>query len=85
MDNVRTEGLNGLQKLSQTDSNYEKSLRDKGQSFGDMASTLASTTSSYLKSSKEYVKQNPNKSVVMAAVAGIVTGSLLSMAMRKRQ
>ena len=50
-----------------------------------MASTFASTTSSYLKNSREYVKANPNKSVAIAAVAGIVTGSLISMAMRKRQ
>lgn len=74
MENVRTESLNG----------QHKSLQDKAQSLGDMASTFASTTSSYLKNGKEYVKENPNKSVAIAAVAGIVTGSLLSMAMRKK-
>ncbi len=85
MDNVKTESLNGLRKPLQTDSNYEKSLHDKGQSLADMASTFASTASSYLKNSKDYVKANPNKSVAIAAVAGIVTGSLMSMAMRKKQ
>ncbi len=85
MENVRTDSLNGQRKPFQADTNFEKSLQDKTQSLADMASTFASTTSSYLKSGKDYVKANPNKSVAIAAVAGIVTGSLVSMAMRKRQ
>ena len=91
MDNTRTEGLNGLRKPLVGDSNYEKSLHDtaqtlgdKAQSLGAMASTFANATSTYLKTGKEYVKQNPNKAVAIAAAAGIVTGSLLSMAMRRK-
>ena len=85
MENTRTESLNGQRKPLQADAHFEKSLQEKAQSLGEMASTFASTTSNYLKSGKDYVKANPNKSVAIAAAAGIVTGSLVSMAMRKRQ
>ncbi len=85
MENFRTESLNGQHKPLQADSNYEKSLHDKSQSLKEMASTFASTASSYLSNGKDYVKANPNKSVAIAAVAGIVTGGLVSMALRKRQ
>lgn len=85
MENVRTESLNGQRKPLQANANFEKSVQDKAQSLGDMASTFASTASGYLKTGKDYVKEHPNKSVAIAAAAGIVAGSLVSMAMRKKQ
>ncbi len=84
MENVRTEGLNGQRKTLQSDSNYEKSLHDKSQSLKEIASTFASTASTYLKDGKDYVQAHPNRSVAIAAVAGLVTGGLVSMALRKR-
>jgi ElaB/YqjD/DUF883 family membrane-anchored ribosome-binding protein len=60
----------------------EKIAQNTGETLGAMATDIANTTADSMKSSREYVKENPVKGVTMAVVAGVATGSLLTMAMR---
>jgi ElaB/YqjD/DUF883 family membrane-anchored ribosome-binding protein len=52
--------------------------------FANSASDLAKSASDYVETGREYVKQNPLKGVAIAAVAGVVTGGILAMALRRR-
>lgn len=62
----------------------EKTAKNAGEEIGAMASDFASRSADSLKSGREYVKENPVRGVAIAAAAGAVAGSLLTMAMRKR-
>lgn len=62
----------------------EKMSHEAGEKIGSMASSFVGSTSEYLKSGEEYVKENPAKGVVIAAVTGVAVGSLLTMAFRRK-
>ena len=92
MDNLKTEALgngNGSahnykakgQKLEQ---GLESFTHNAGEKIGTMASDLASSTTDYIKSGRDYVQDNPVKGVAVAAAAGVVAGFLMSFAMRRR-
>lgn len=55
-----------------------------GEQVGAVASDLVSRTSDYVNEGRDYIKHNPTKGVVMAMMAGVLTGSVLTMALRKR-
>lgn len=57
---------------------------DAGKKIGAMASDFTNKTSDYVKTSRDYVKENPTAGVAIAAAAGVVAGSLLTMALRSR-
>lgn len=80
--------------------NAEKTLRDEarnlggsieeashamGERAGALASQMASSVNEYVKTGREYVQENPAKGIAIAAAAGLVTGSLLTMAFRGRK
>lgn len=80
--------------------NADKTLRDEarnlggsieeashimGERAGALASQVASSVNEYVKNGREYVQENPAKGVAIAAAAGLVTGSLLTMAFRSRK
>lgn len=71
-------------KVQNSDRQLEHAVRQSGEKIGAMASSLVDSTSSYIKSGREYVSENPAKGVAAAAVAGLVVGSLLTWAMRRR-
>lgn len=62
----------------------EKMARDVGQSVGSMAMDIEQTATKYVQTGREYVQENPAKSVAMAAAAGLVAGGLLTLAMTRR-
>jgi ElaB/YqjD/DUF883 family membrane-anchored ribosome-binding protein len=61
-----------------------KVSHDTGERIGSMATRISDSATDYVKSSQAYIKQNPTKSVAMAAAAGIVAGSLISFVSRRR-
>lgn len=83
----KTSGANSefKNKILNGDHQLEKMAQSAGERVGAMASELANTTADTMKSSREYVKENPVKGVAIAAAAGLVAGSLLTMAMRSRK
>ena len=72
-------------ELNKMEKNLEKISHDAGQKAGMMASTLANSATEYVNRSEAYVKANPTKGIVIAAAAGLIAGSLLTMALRRRQ
>ena len=81
MANLTTENLN-----QSRNANGEMPLGQlahvAGQKVGNMASQYAHTTASAIKSTEDYVKEHPLKGTAYAAAAGLVAGSLLTMAFR---
>ncbi len=71
---TKNAGENGLEKLS----------RDSGKRLGNVAAGFAHSTTEYVKSGREYVSENPVSGVAIAAAAGAVVGSILTMSMRRR-
>jgi ElaB/YqjD/DUF883 family membrane-anchored ribosome-binding protein len=53
-----------------------------GNKVGKVASQYLNSTSSAIKSAEGYVKEHPLKGASYAAAAGMVAGSLLTMAFR---
>ena len=67
------------------ESSLEKFSHNAGKKLGDMTSNIANSTTEYVKHGREYVTENPVKGVAIAAVAGAMVGSLLTLSMRRRQ
>ncbi len=70
-------------KVQGAEGQLEHLTHTAGEKFGEIAADFAATSSEYVKSSREYVRENPGKVIAAAAIAGVVTGSLLTMAMRR--
>ncbi len=71
---TKNAGENGLEKFS----------RDSGRKLGNAAAGFAQSTTEYVKSGREYVSENPVSGVAIAAAAGAVVGSILTLSMRRR-
>lgn len=67
-----------------TENNLEKISHDAGKKVGAMASDFVASTSEYARTGRDYVKENPAKGVALAAAVGVVAGSLLTIALRRR-
>ncbi|GIL16759.1 MAG: hypothetical protein BroJett040_05100 [Oligoflexia bacterium] len=68
----------------ESEQSLERISHGVGERVGAMATNFAEKTSEYIQSGREYVKESPVKSVAIAAAAGAVAGSLLTMAMRRK-
>jgi ElaB/YqjD/DUF883 family membrane-anchored ribosome-binding protein len=66
-------------------SSLEKVSHDFGRQAGEMASRVSEKSQDYYKASEDYVKSNPVKGVAIAAGAGLVVGSLLTMVLNSRK
>lgn len=92
MANVTTETFNKLdkpahnlkEKVSAGEDQLTQMTYDAGKKVGAIASDFANTAMDYTKSSREYVKANPGTGIAIAAGVGLLAGSLLTMAMRRR-
>lgn len=90
--NLTTETFNKVDKVAHNAkdkmANEEDSLTamtyDAGKKVGAIASDFANSTLEYGKAGRDYVKENPGKGIAFAAVAGLVAGGLLTMAMRRK-
>jgi ElaB/YqjD/DUF883 family membrane-anchored ribosome-binding protein len=72
-------------KILNGEHQMERLAQNAGEKIGTIASDFAHSTADSMKSSREYVKENPVKGVAIAAAAGLVAGSLLTMVMRPRR
>lgn len=72
-------------KIQNTEHQIERMAQPAGQSIGSMTSEFASSAAETMKMSRDHVKANPVKGVAIAAAAGLVTGSLLSIIFRGRK
>ncbi len=75
---------NGADTNVKIEDQLVKFSSEAGKKFGAMASDIADTTSEYIETGREYVKQNPAKGIAIAAGAGLVIGSLITMALKRK-
>lgn len=66
------------------ESSLESLSHNAGERFGAMASQISDSAADYAKSGREYVKENPVAGIAMAAAAGAIAGSLITLIMRRR-
>jgi ElaB/YqjD/DUF883 family membrane-anchored ribosome-binding protein len=71
-------------RVENMEKQLEKAARDTGKQVGNFASDLVNKTSGYVKTSRDYVKENPGKGVAAAAATGLVLGSLLTLILIRR-
>jgi ElaB/YqjD/DUF883 family membrane-anchored ribosome-binding protein len=92
MANVTTDTFNKVDKqahnlkdkVAGAEDQLTQMTYDAGKKVGAYATDFANATMDYAKTGQEYVKANPGKGIAIAAAAGLLTGSLLTMAMRRR-
>ncbi|MDZ4661687.1 MAG: hypothetical protein SGJ18_08710 [Pseudomonadota bacterium] len=71
-------------KVQNVENHLEEMSRDAGKKIGALASDLTDSAAEYVKAGRMYVNENPAKSVVIAAAAGLIAGSLATLVMRRR-
>lgn len=72
-------GYDTKNKSFSSDSSMDKFPRDTTRKLSSMASDFSDRTSEYVRNGREYVKEHPTTGVAIAAAAGLVAGSLLTM------
>ncbi len=92
--NVETNKLNGFSKDIKTDvkdmvhragSEIESFSQTAGTKAGELAADFRNLSANYLKKGREYVEDNPGKSVAYAAATGLAVGAILSIALRRKR
>jgi ElaB/YqjD/DUF883 family membrane-anchored ribosome-binding protein len=83
----RTNGAapDSKKQTSKNDHQFERMARQAGDQIKEMASDVSSATADSIKTSRDYVKGHPVKSVAFAAMAGVIAGSVLTMVLRPRR
>ncbi len=71
-------------KIQYAEKQLEKGVHDTGERMGQMASNIVDQSTEYVKSGRDFVKENPGKGIAAAAAAGVVVGSLLTLFLRRR-
>ena len=71
--------------MQSAEGQFEKLSHDAGKAIGAVAASIADTSSEYVATGRNYVKANPVQSMAMAAAAGLITGSLATLILRRRQ
>ncbi len=62
----------------------EKISYEFGEKMGTIASQITHSTVDTVDGTRDYIKENPTKAVLMAAAAGVVVGGLLALILRRR-
>ncbi len=71
-----------VNKVQDSKNQLGKMVYDTGEKIGTGASDLAHIAMDGVKSSREYVEENPYKGVLYAAGAGLVVGMLITYFMK---
>jgi ElaB/YqjD/DUF883 family membrane-anchored ribosome-binding protein len=71
-------------KVLPTENSLGKMSHDMGERLGTMASNVSDSASEYVQTGRQYVKENPAKGLAIAMAAGVVAGSLVTLALRRR-
>lgn len=66
------------------DNNLEKMAHDAGERVGVMATNVADTAKEYTRAGREYINDNPGKSIAIATAVGMVAGSIFTLSMRRK-
>lgn len=56
-----------------------------GETLGGVASDISGAVTNYVKSGKEYLEKNPTKGLAVVLATGVVIGSLIVLALGRKQ
>lgn len=71
-------------RIQGMDSVLDASPRSLGNQLGTLANNFTGSATAAVKSGRRYIEENPARSVAIAAACGVVAGSLLTIASRRR-
>lgn len=71
-------------KVQNTERKFEQMAHEAGEKVGTLASDVANTASEAVKSGRDYITDSPARGVIIAAAVGAVVGSLITMAIRRK-
>jgi ElaB/YqjD/DUF883 family membrane-anchored ribosome-binding protein len=82
----RTNGMgeNIRDKSHEMESQFENLSFNAGQAVGSAASNLVASSARGMRKGREYIIANPVAGVAIATTVGILAGSILTLAMRRR-
>ncbi len=72
-------------KARMMDSKKEPTARETGEKMGEMYLSLTDKSADYVKSVRNYVRQNPVRSLMMAVAAGTVVGGFFAAITQSRK
>jgi ElaB/YqjD/DUF883 family membrane-anchored ribosome-binding protein len=84
MEKMRVEPFKKNNLPMSFDNQIEKVSHDAGKKVGEFANDVSHLSADYVKSGKAYVKTHPITGVSIAAGAGVMIGSLMTMALSRR-
>ncbi len=84
MEKMKAEPFNKPNSVRPFEDQIENATLVAGRKVGQIANDISNTTSDYVKNSRAYVKGHPLTGVGIAATAGVMVGSLMTMALRRR-
>lgn len=67
-----------------TENSLGKMSHDIGERAGKIAANVSETASDYVQTGRHYVSENPAKGLAIAMAAGVVAGSLITLALSRR-
>ena len=67
-----------------TEENLKHLSHQLGHKVGEVVSEISDTSAKYVRTGRDYVKENPGKSVGIAAALGLALGSLITLALGHR-
>ena len=79
--------LNGTDRMTNLDSSenqISQLAHDTGKKIGTMAAEFTNSANKQFEVGKEYVEENPLKGIAIAAATGLVLGSLITLAFRRK-
>ncbi|MFZ4403654.1 MAG: hypothetical protein ACOYOK_06075 [Pseudobdellovibrionaceae bacterium] len=71
-------------KAMKSEDQLEKFSHNTGEKIGAMATEFADSATEYVKTGRSYVKLHPVQGIALAAAVGLVTGSLVTLLLRRK-
>ena len=62
-----------------------KAVRQMGRQAGEFMNRAKKSANGYVETAREYVNEKPGRSLAISAAAGVATGSILTLTMRRRK
>jgi ElaB/YqjD/DUF883 family membrane-anchored ribosome-binding protein len=84
MNGDGAESVDLKSKIQVVEKQFDKMSHEAGAKVASLATDFVDSTDQYMELSKKYVKNNPLKSVLWAAAAGLVLGSYLTLTIQRR-
>lgn len=72
-------------KLDSTQSKIESFAHRTEEKISDQAAQIAEQASHYVAASRQYVEENPVKSLAIAAATGLAAGGIVSVILRRKK